>query len=361
MPEKKANAIKLPLIPLRELMLFPQMNLTFDVARTSSLGSLDSAMQTDQRVFLITQRDLENENPQVSDLYHVGTISTIKQVMSLPGEMVRVLVQGEERAELISMDQSHVFFSANVHPVAARVVMTAEMEAVFQGCRDTLKELVSVSQRMSMDTLESLLAIEDPDRFADSVASNTLPKLSDRLEMLECVPIYERMQMLLEKLMFALETDKLEKDLTAKIHDAMEKSQREYYLREQIKAAQNELGDTDVSQAMEEFLFGISYEQILKLKQILRERGIFSIGRKEVSSFLGETVKTEFSEDYRDFYQQYSLRRDNARARRRLNLPGPHKTIEDHFISFVMDKNREKQNKDALVTEAKDETLIAHS
>ena len=121
------------------------------------------------------------------------------------------------------------------------------------------------------------------------------------------------------------------------------------------------LGETDVNQAMEEFLFGISYEQILKLKQILRERGISAIGRKEVSTFLGESVKTEFSEDYRDFYQQYSLRRDNARARRRLNLPGPHKTIEDHFISFVMDKNREKQNKDALVTEAKDETLIAHS
>ncbi|MBR1403393.1 MAG: hypothetical protein IJ558_04390 [Treponema sp.] len=111
------------------------------------------------------------------------------------------------------------------------------------------------------------------------------------------------------------------------------------------------LGETDVSQAMEEFLFGISYEQILKLKQILRERGIFSIGRKEVSSFLGETVKTEFSEDYRDFYQQYSLRRDNARARRRLNIPGPHKTIEDHFICFVMEKNREKQVKDIYAHE----------
>ena len=121
------------------------------------------------------------------------------------------------------------------------------------------------------------------------------------------------------------------------------------------------LGEPGVNQAMEEFLFGISYEQISKLKNILRERGIAAIGRDEVSSFLGADVKTNVSEDYRDFFQQYSLRRDNARARKRLDLPGPHKTLEDYFISFVMDKNREKQNKDALVTEAKDETLIAHS
>lgn len=106
------------------------------------------------------------------------------------------------------------------------------------------------------------------------------------------------------------------------------------------------LGEQGVNQAMEEFLFGISYEQITKLKSLLRERGIAAIGREEVSSFLGTDVKTDVSEDYRDFFQQYSLRRDNARARKRLNLPGPHKTLEDYFISFVMDMNREKQEKD---------------
>ena len=93
-------------------------------------------------------------------------------------------------------------------------------------------------------------------------------------------------------------------------------------------------------------LFGISYEQITRLKNILREKGIAAIGRDEVSSFLETDVKTNVSEDYRDFFQQYSLRRDNARARKRMNLPGPHKTLEDFFISYVMDKNREKQNKD---------------
>lgn len=108
----------------------------------------------------------------------------------------------------------------------------------------------------------------------------------------------------------------------------------------------SKLSIPDVNMAMEEFLFGISYEQISKLKNLLRERGISAIGRDEVSTFLGGNVKTDMSQDYRDFYQQYTLRRDNARARARLNLPGPHKTLEDHFISFVMEKNREKQEKD---------------
>ena len=102
----------------------------------------------------------------------------------------------------------------------------------------------------------------------------------------------------------------------------------------------------EVSQAMEEFLFGLSFEQVQQLKAILREKGIAAIGRDEVSTFLGQHVKTDVSLDYRDFYTQYSLRRDNARARGRFGLPGPHRTLEDYFIRFVMEQNREKQNND---------------
>ena len=108
------------------------------------------------------------------------------------------------------------------------------------------------------------------------------------------------------------------------------------------------LTDPEVSQAMEEFLFGLSFEQISKLKSTLREKGIAAIGRDEVSTYLGQHVKTDVSLDYRDFFLQYSLRRDNARARARFGLPGPHKTLEDHFIHFIMELNREKQNNDTF-------------
>lgn len=109
------------------------------------------------------------------------------------------------------------------------------------------------------------------------------------------------------------------------------------------------LNDEDVKMAMEEFLFGISYEQITRLKNILKEKGIAAIGRDEVSTYLGESVTTDISMDYRDFFQQYSIRRDNARVRNRLKIPGPHKTLEDHFICFVMEMNNEKQIKDAEI------------
>ena len=110
----------------------------------------------------------------------------------------------------------------------------------------------------------------------------------------------------------------------------------------------SKLGDQGVSQAMEEFLFGISHEQILQLKDILKTKGIPAIGRDEVSKFLGIHIKTDAGLDYRDFYSMYTLRRDNARVRARMNLPGPHKTIEDYFIQYVMEINKEKQNNDTF-------------
>ncbi len=114
------------------------------------------------------------------------------------------------------------------------------------------------------------------------------------------------------------------------------------------KFIRTQLEIPEVSQAMEEFLFGISYEQIRKLKFLLREKGIGSIGRNEVSKFLGEKVKTDVSGDYKDFYSQYTIRRNNAHARKSLNLEGPHRTLEDHFIRFVMEQNQEKQNNDSF-------------
>ncbi len=118
------------------------------------------------------------------------------------------------------------------------------------------------------------------------------------------------------------------------------------------------LGDPEVSQAMEEFLFGISYEQIGRLRSILKEQGIRAIGRDEVSAYLGEHVKTDVSLDYRDFYLLYTVRRDNARARQRLHLEGPKKTLEDHFIRFVLEAQQEKQNMDPVISVSSDNTKL---
>ena len=106
------------------------------------------------------------------------------------------------------------------------------------------------------------------------------------------------------------------------------------------------LGDKEISQAMEEFLFGLSYEQIQTLKTTLREQGISAIGRDEISAFLGQPIKTDLTSDLRDFYMLYTVRRDNARVRKRLNIPGPHNTLEDHYMRFILERNKEKQHND---------------
>ena len=251
MPEKKATTQSLPLIPLRGMMLFPQMTITLDIARTRSLASLDKAMHGDQRAVFVAQKDPDCDSPVLRDLYTVGTIAVIKHVMTLPGEMLRIMVEGISRAKIVRLKDDDAAILADLRPVSSRPQESLEMSALLRACQDTLKEIGNLTHRLSGDVLDSILSIQDPGRFADICASNIFPNLDDRMDILLACPVYERLEKLLEKLMKTLELEKLEMELTSKIHAAMEKSQREYYLREQIKAAQSELGDTDLTDADE--------------------------------------------------------------------------------------------------------------
>ena len=251
MPEKKATTHSLPLIPLRGMMLFPQMTITLDIARTRSLASLDKAMHGDQRAVFVAQKDPDCDSPVLRDLYTVGTIAVIKHVMTLPGEMLRIMVEGISRAKIVRLKDDDAAILADLRPVSSHTQESLEMSALLRACQDTLKEIGNLTHRLSGDVLDSILSIQDPGRFADICASNIFPNLDDRMDILLACPVYERLEKLLEKLMKTLELEKLEMELTSKIHAAMEKSQREYYLREQIKAAQSELGDTDLTDADE--------------------------------------------------------------------------------------------------------------
>ena len=250
MPTNKSSQ-NLPLIPLRELMLFPNTTLTFDLSRTLSLSALDAVMQTDQRVFLATQTNPDKESPIEPDFHPIGTIAVIKQVLHLPGDIIRVLAEGETRATLDSISMYVPYIDATVIPVRDSEKRDSQIEASMNACLTTLSELIGVSNRISMETLESIRNIQKPGMFADTIAASTLSKLQDRLDILNTLPVEERLEKLLDKLQRSLEIARLERDLTARVHDAMEKSQREYYLREQIKAAQIELGDTDTTDADE--------------------------------------------------------------------------------------------------------------
>lgn len=243
---------RLPLIPLRGIMLFPHTFLTFDISRTSSLAALDMAMKHDEEVILVTQKDIDCETPGKKDLYPVGTVAYVRRIMHLPGDVCRVLVEGSVRAKLLKVDPRQGFLYADYETFDTPYTEEdIKVTAVMAACKHAVREIVKTTHILSPESMETFIHIEDPSRFADVCASNLLSSLEDRLSILTTLPVYKRLHVLLEKLERMLKVEELSMKLTAKVQASMDKNQKEYYLREQIKIAQSELGEGEVTDADE--------------------------------------------------------------------------------------------------------------
>lgn len=237
----------LPLLPLRGLTVFPYMILTFDVGRDKSIKALDEAMINNQMIFLVAQKDAKNDSPEEDDIYSVGTISRVKQLLRLPGDTIRVLVEGISRAEVKSYIQTEPFFIAEV---AEKTMVdegnsNIENEALKRKVLSTFEEYTKLSGKISPDTVSSLATIEDIGQLSDIVASNMLLKIEQKQEIMDEFHPVLRMEKLLGILMNEIEILEVEKNISARVRKQIDKMQREYYLREQIKAIQTELGDKE--------------------------------------------------------------------------------------------------------------------
>ncbi len=249
MPENKKTYKRqaLPLLPLRGLTVFPYMTLTFDVGRDKSIKALDEAMVGNQLIFLVTQKDAKNDSPDENDIYNVGTISRVKQLLRLPGDTMRVLVEGIGRAEISELIQTEPFFIAEVTekiitPGKEKII---ELEALKRQVLNTFEEYVGLSGKVPSDTVISILSIDEIGHLADSIASNLMLKVEQKQEIMDEFDSKLRMEKLLEILMKEIEILEVEKNINVRVRKQIDKSQKEYYLREQIKAIQNELGDRD--------------------------------------------------------------------------------------------------------------------
>ena len=237
----------LPLLPLRGLTVFPYMILTFDVGREKSIKALDEAMINNQLIFLVAQKDAKNDSPDEEDIYTVGTISRVKQLLRLPGDTIRVLVEGISRAEVMNYTQTEPFFVAEV---IEKMIMddenrNIEYEALKRRVLSTFEEYTKLSGKISPDTVTSLGTIEDIGQLSDIVASNMLLKVEQKQEIMDEFHPALRMEKLLELLMKEIEILEVEKNISVRVRKQIDKMQREYYLREQIKAIQTELGDKE--------------------------------------------------------------------------------------------------------------------
>ncbi len=252
---RKRPLPRLPVLPLRGTMVFPHMVLHFDVGRAKSVSALEKAMLEDQRIFLVAQRDADVDSPTLNDLYTVGTIAKVKQVLNLPGDSLRVLVTGEKRARLKEIVQDEPFLLGEVSAVSNRAPKnTDELQALVRTTHAIFEEYCAQSMRVSQETLQSVMAIDKPDQLADVIAANALTQFSDRQELLEIMNVQKRLETLCTILLRETELSELEKNIQARIKLQIEKSQKDYYLREQIKAIQTELGDkeaTDIEELRE--------------------------------------------------------------------------------------------------------------
>lgn len=245
MAKTVAKSIVLPVLALRGLMVFPHMVLHFDVGRVKSVAALEQAMMENQKVFLVCQKNEDTEEPTFDNLCSVGTVAVVKQVMNLPGDNLRVLVEGETRGVIIETLQDDPFLQAKVELHNDRNPRNIEVRALVRTTHDLFEKFAKSSQRVTSDTVESVKDIENPGQLGDILASNILNKLEDRQAILEEMDVTERLEKLCRILLKETELADVEKLVQARLKQQMDKNQKDYYLREQIKAIQNELGDGD--------------------------------------------------------------------------------------------------------------------
>lgn len=236
---------QMPLLPLRDIVIIPHMVVPLFVGRGKSIQALEQSLKAEGPIFLVTQKDSKENDPGITQLYQVGTVAKILQMLRLPDGTVKVLVEGLWRARLLEMLQSEPCFLVRVERLQAFIPRTPELEALLRAARDAFQYYSRLNKKISQELVGSVLQIEDPDRFTDSVLPHLNVKLEERQRLLEVMDPRERLEQLLALLQGEIEILEIERKIRARVKKQMEKSQREYYLSEQMRAIQKEMGEKD--------------------------------------------------------------------------------------------------------------------
>lgn len=278
----------LPLIPLRGITIFPYMVLHFDVGREKSVAALEEAMISKQKIFLVTQKDARVEDPGKDDIFTMGTVCNIKQILKLPGETVRVLVEGETRAKLEEIVQSEPFFKAEIQILEdSDFAADKKSEALMRSIKKSFDDYVKLSGTIPFEIIVTLDELENPGRFSDVVSSYLMLKQDKKQELLEAYDVYVRLTKLLEILKNEVDIIRLEKKIGVKVKSKIDKVQRDYYLREQLKAIQEELGEEDEDK--KEIKNYTEKINKAKLPKAVKEKALYELDRlKNSGSYSAE-------------------------------------------------------------------------
>ena len=235
----------IPLLPLRDVVIFPHMVAPLFVGREKSIRALEEAMKNDKKILLSAQKDAKTNDPGPEDIYSIGTVGSIVQMLRLPDGTVKVLVEGKNRASLKQFNDENKYFSVTVEDLEEKVPTDSETNAMMRTLVEAFEDYIKLNKRVPSETLATISAIDEPSKLSDTIASHLTFKLADKQEILENLDASNRLEAIYEKIQSELEILQVEKKIRNRVKKQMEKAQKEYYLNEQMKAIQKELGDKD--------------------------------------------------------------------------------------------------------------------
>ena len=280
-PILPSDPITLPLLPLRDVVVFPHMVIPLFVGRPKSIKALEAAMEAGRQIMLVAQKAAGKDEPKSDDMFDIGCVSSILQLLKLPDGTVKVLVEGVQRANTTSIDDSGEFFMAEVVPVQPEGDVTPEVEALRRAVTQQFDQYVKLNKKIPPEILTSISGIDDAGRLADTIAAHLPLKLEAKQSVLDLFSVSQRLEKLLEQLEHEVDILQVEKRIRGRVKRQMEKSQREYYLNEQVKAIQKELGEGEEGADYDELekkakAAGMSKEGMAKVQAELKKLKLMS-------------------------------------------------------------------------------------
>jgi ATP-dependent Lon protease len=236
---------QLPMLPLRDLIIFPHMMMPLFVGREKSINALEEAMSKQTDIVLAAQKDAKTNNPEPKDIYSVGTVGTIIQLLRLPDGTVKVLVEGKRRVKIKNFIPNEAFFVVNVEEVGDEVSSIVETQALIRSVKTTFETYVKLNKRIPPEILMRVSTIENASELSDIIVAQLNLKLEDKQKVLEIFDPGKRLEHLLNTMTGEIEILEVEKKIRSRVKKQMERSQKEYYLNEQMQAIQKELGEKD--------------------------------------------------------------------------------------------------------------------
>ncbi|MFT3720631.1 endopeptidase La [Pseudorhodoferax sp.] len=249
-----AVPLDLPLLPLRDVVVFPHMVIPLFVGRPKSIKALEAAMEAERRIMLVAQKAAAKDDPLVTDMFDVGCVSTILQMLKLPDGTVKVLVEGQQRARVNHIEDGEAHFTANVTPIElpADAGRSTEVEALRRAVMQQFDQYVKLNKKIPPEILTSISSIDDPGRLADTIAAHLPLKLDSKQAVLDLAEVQERLENLFSQLEREVDILNVDKKIRGRVKRQMEKNQRDFYLNEQVKAIQKELGEGEEGADIEE-------------------------------------------------------------------------------------------------------------